>query len=148
MAATPSTHMGGAAARIDFAHNPILLRLDRIALTLTLKSVITLCVAAAQLRRRRAVTGGSERTPMAKYATLNEAMVAKDELAEAELRYRLLAEAFESLPQLRSNLNPQIERCKAEIVRLRAQESMPGVVNSPESGTVVAFDATRFRKSG
>lgn len=38
---------------------------------------------------------------MAKYGTLNEAMDAKDELAEAEIRYRLLSEAFEASPQLR-----------------------------------------------
>ncbi len=54
------------------------------------------------------------------YKTLNEAMEANDELAEARIRYRLLAEAFEAKPQLRSQLNTQIERAKAEIVRLRA----------------------------
>jgi hypothetical protein len=62
---------------------------------------------------------------MAKYATLNEAMVAKDELGEAELRYKLLAEAFEDEPQLRSQLNPQLERAKAEILRLRAIAPSP-----------------------
>jgi hypothetical protein len=80
---------------------------------------------------------------MAEYATLNEAMVAKDELAEAEMRYRLLAEAFEAMPQLRSNLNPQIERAKAEILRLRAAVAP----KSDGAGKVVAFDAGRFRKS-
>jgi len=81
---------------------------------------------------------------MAKYATLNEAMAAKDELAEAEIRYQLLAEAFEDMPQLRSSLNPQIERAKAEILRLRA-----AVATTPKAaGRVVAFDAARFRKSG
>ncbi|BBX67823.1 hypothetical protein [Mycolicibacterium psychrotolerans] len=79
---------------------------------------------------------------MAEYTTLNEAMVADDELAEAEIRYRLLAEAFEELPQLRSNLNSQLERAKAEIVRLRAS-----VPKSDEVGKVVAFDAARFSKS-
>ncbi len=81
------------------------------------------------------------------YTSLNEAMDANDELAEAKIRYRLLAEAFEDMPQLRSQLNAQLERAKAEIARLRAMapkgESIPG-----ESGKVVAFDAGRFRKSG
>lgn len=81
---------------------------------------------------------------MAKYATLNEAMVAKDELGEAELRYQLLAEAFEDLPQLRSQLNAQLERAKAEIARLRALKPAA----AQEVGKVVAFDAERFRKSG
>ncbi|AGT12102.1 hypothetical protein JABBAWOKKIE_3 [Mycobacterium phage Jabbawokkie] len=84
---------------------------------------------------------------MAEYSTLNEAMAANDELAEAEIRYRLLAEAFEEEPKLRSQLNPAIEKAKAEIVRLRAltmdSESAPTA-----SGKVVAFDADRFRKSG
>jgi hypothetical protein len=79
-----------------------------------------------------------------KYTSLVEAMDAKEELAEAEIRYRLLAEAFEDNPKLRANLNPALERAKAEIVRLRA-------VNKPASGAddgkVVAFDAARFRKS-
>jgi hypothetical protein len=83
---------------------------------------------------------------MAEYATLNEAMVANDELAEARLRYKLLAEAFEALPQLRSQLNAQLERAKAEIVRLRALAPKPSTEAS--DGKVVAFDAARFRKSG
>jgi hypothetical protein len=82
---------------------------------------------------------------MAQYETLNAAMEAKDDLGEAELRYKLLAEAFEAKPQLRSQLNTQLERAKAEILRLRAlapkAESAVGV------GKVVAFDAERFRKS-
>lgn len=88
---------------------------------------------------------------MAEYTTLNEAMDANDELAEAKIRYRLLAEAFEEKPQLRSQLNAQLERAKAEIGRLRAlapkgsdSESNPESV----SGKVIAFDAERFRKSG
>lgn len=84
---------------------------------------------------------------MAEYSTLNEAMEAGDELAEAQIRYRLLAEAFEEEPKLRSQLNPAIEKAKAEIVRLRAltkdSDSAP-----KESAKVVAFDADRFRKSG
>lgn len=84
---------------------------------------------------------------MAEYSTLNEAMAANDELAEAELRYQLLAEAFEDKPQLRSQLNAQIERAKAEILRLRAVTPKGGTENE-ESGKVVAFDAARFRKSG
>ncbi len=84
---------------------------------------------------------------MAEYATLNDAMNANDELAEARIRYRLLAAAFEDLPQLRSQLNAQLERAKAEIMRLRAL-APKGTADS-ESGKVVAFDATRFlRKSG
>lgn len=87
---------------------------------------------------------------MAEYTTLNEAMDANDELAEAKIRYRLLAEAFEEKPQLRSQLNAQLERAKAEIARLRALKSSDtGSSTSEEkSGKVVAFDADRFRKSG
>lgn len=80
---------------------------------------------------------------MAKYETLSEAMDANDELAEARIRYRLLAEAFEQMPQLRGNLNSALERAKAEIARLRALTTKPKA-----GGTVVAFDADRFRKSG
>lgn len=80
---------------------------------------------------------------MASYKTLNEAMDARDDLAEAEIRYRLLAEVFEESPQLRGNLNPALERAKAEIVRLRALQP-----RKPEGrGKVVAFDTDRFRKS-
>lgn len=82
---------------------------------------------------------------MAEYTTLNEAMVAKDELGEAELRYKLLAEAFEDMPQLRSQLNAQLERAKAEIVRLRA---LAPADTSASVGKVVPFNAERFRKSG
>lgn len=77
---------------------------------------------------------------------MNEAMVAGDDLAEVEIRYRLLAETFEDMPQLRANLNTALERAKAEIVRLRAVAQTVG--QSPTDGTVVAFDASRFRKSG
>ncbi|MEP9391674.1 hypothetical protein ABLE94_05340 [Gordonia sp. VNK1] len=83
---------------------------------------------------------------MAKYETLNEAMVAKDDLAEAELRYKLLSETFEEMPQLRGNINGQLERAKAEILRLRAANKPKPEGN--DTGTVVAFDANRFRKSG
>lgn len=81
------------------------------------------------------------------YTTLNEAMAANDELAEARIRYRLLAEAFEEKPQLRSQLNTQLERAKAEILRLTAMlgDDKPAVA---DAGKVVAFDAARFRKSG
>ncbi|UYL87833.1 hypothetical protein SEA_MALISHA_2 [Gordonia phage Malisha] len=86
---------------------------------------------------------------MAKYETLTAAMEAGDELAEAELRYQLLAEAFVEKPQLRSQLNTQLERAKAEIVRLRALAKKPDSVKEKASaGKVVAFDADRFRKSG
>lgn len=89
---------------------------------------------------------------MAKHRTLNGAMAAGNLLAEAEIRYRLLAEAFEQMPQLRSNLNPQLERAKAEIARLRALKN-PNSGDSASSGEgaagkVVAFDHSRFRKSG
>ncbi|OFJ55181.1 hypothetical protein [Mycolicibacterium grossiae] len=80
----------------------------------------------------------------AKYGTLNAAMAARDELAEVQLRYKLLAEAFEEFPQLRSNLNPQLERAKAEIVRLSALKARGSGATSDK---VVAFDAARFRKS-
>lgn len=82
---------------------------------------------------------------MTEQQTLNEAMAAGDELAEAQIRYRLLAETFEEMPQLRANLNPALERAKAEIVRLRALTSRNS--DSAESAKVVAFDATRFRKT-
>jgi hypothetical protein len=79
-------------------------------------------------------------------------MDAGDDLGEAEIRYRLLAEAFEQMLQLRANLNPALERAKAEIVRLRAMKSAAsGDSAASGAGTVskvVAFDANRFRKSG
>lgn len=84
---------------------------------------------------------------MAEYGTLNDAMSANDELAEARMRYRLLAEAFEGEPKLRSQLNPAIEKVKAEILRLRAVAPKTGA-DKEQSGKVVAFDADRFRKSG
>ena len=84
----------------------------------------------------------------AKYATLAAAMEAGDELAEAEIRYRLLAEAFLEMPQLRSQLNSQIERAKAEILRLRALSDKPAAdTKAADSSTVIQFDADRFRKS-
>lgn len=90
---------------------------------------------------------------MAKHRTLNGAMAAGNLLAEAEIRYKLLAEAFEQMPQLRANLNPALERAKAEIVRLRAlaaKSETTGATTGAESklGKVVAFDADRFKKSG
>lgn len=84
---------------------------------------------------------------MAKYATLNDAMNAKDALAEAERRYELLAKAFEDEPKLRSQLNPALDKAKAEIMQLRALAPKSGTEQS-EVGKVVAFDAERFRKSG
>jgi len=86
---------------------------------------------------------------MAKYTSLNEAMVAKDDLAEAERRYELLAEAFEATPNLRGNLNPALERAKAEILRLRAADAAKpdAATAGEESGKVVAIDPGRFRKS-
>lgn len=86
-------------------------------------------------------------TRMARYKTLNEAMNAKDNLAEAEIRYRLLSEAFEKMPQLRANLNTALERAKAEIVQLRAAAATkPDGTAAASPGKVVAFDADRFRK--
>lgn len=85
----------------------------------------------------------------AKYRTLTAAMAAGDELAEAEIRYRMLAEAFKELPQMRSQLNAQLERAKAEIMRLRALSKKPGESEADKtSGKVVPIDAGRFRKSG
>lgn len=83
---------------------------------------------------------------MADFQSLNEAMDAKDELAEAEIRYRLLAETFEDKPQLRANLNPALERAKAEIVRLRAMSDAHASSNG-NAGKVVAIDPNRFRKT-
>lgn len=79
---------------------------------------------------------------MGKYESLTAAMDARDELAEAEIRYRLLAEVFEEKPQLRGNLNPALERAKAEIVRLRATKP------PKEPGKVVTFDPSRFQPAG
>lgn len=85
---------------------------------------------------------------MAEYASLNAAMVAKDDLAEAEMRYRLLSESFEAQPQLRGNLNPALERAKAEIGQLRAMAAAKGgAAATSQSDKVVAIDANRFRKS-
>lgn len=88
---------------------------------------------------------------MPEYASLSAAMDAKDALAEAEIRYRLLAETFEAMPQLRANLNPALERAKAEILGLRAMAAAKPTSgessDSPDTGKVVAFDAKRFQKS-
>lgn len=84
---------------------------------------------------------------MATYETLAEAMDAKDDLAEVELRYRLLAETFEAVPNLRANLNPALERAKAEILRLRAVKT-GDTTGEADSGKVVPFDASRFHKAG
>ncbi|QYC53669.1 terminase small subunit [Gordonia phage Leroy] len=86
---------------------------------------------------------------MADYDSLSAAMAAGDELAEAELRYDLLAEAFVEKPQLRSQLNTQLERAKAEIVRLRALLEKPDASKEKtDAGRVIAFNGDRFRKSG
>ena len=83
---------------------------------------------------------------MAKHKTLNAAMEAGDELAEAQIRYRLLAEVFQASPQLRANLNPALERAKAEILRLRAAAKL--APNTAGDGKVVPFDGGRFNKKG
>ncbi|QFS91152.1 hypothetical protein FIV07_10340 [Mycobacterium sp. THAF192] len=83
---------------------------------------------------------------MAVYGSLAEAMAAGDELAEAEIRFRLLAEVFEAEPKLRGNLNTALERAKAEIVRLRAAQASKPVGDSVV-GQVVRFDPGRFQKS-
>ena len=81
--------------------------------------------------------------------TLSAAMAAGDDLAEAEIRYRLLAETFEEMPQLRGNLNGALERAKAEIVRLRAvKDTAKKRPAATGDDTVVTFDSARFRKSG
>lgn len=88
---------------------------------------------------------------MSKYESLNEAMEAGDALAEAEIRYRLLAEAFTVAPQLRSQLATAIERAKAEVLQLRALSKGPGegtTQGDTSPGKVIGFDANRFRKSG
>lgn len=88
---------------------------------------------------------------MPEYESLSAAMDANDRLAEAEIRYRLLAESFEAMPQLRANLNPALERAKAEILGLRAMAaSKPASGDTNESsdlGKVVAFDPKRFQKT-
>ncbi|MDQ1201088.1 hypothetical protein [Rhodococcus sp. SORGH_AS_0303] len=87
---------------------------------------------------------------MTDYTTLSAAMDAKDDLAEVELRYRLLSETFESVPQLRANLNPALERAKAEILRLRAASGARRDIGSTDgvSAQVIAFDSARFQKAG
>ncbi len=85
---------------------------------------------------------------MAKFASLYEAMEAKDGLAEAEIRYRLLAEVFEDEPKLRAQLNPALDKAKETIERLRALGGKQQSGKDSASGKVVAFDADRFRKSG
>lgn len=85
---------------------------------------------------------------MAEYSSLNAAMDAKDELGEAELRYKLLAEAFEANPKLRGQINAQLVSAKAEIVQLRALAPKGSESSEDKTGKVVAFDADRFRKSG
>ncbi len=85
---------------------------------------------------------------MAEYESLSAAMDAKDDLGEAERRYRLLSEAFEAMPQLRANLNPALDRVKAEILGLRAMAGAQGEEDSSaDAGKVVAFDPTRFQKT-
>lgn len=74
-------------------------------------------------------------------------MAAGDELAEVEIRYRMLAEVFKDQPQLRANLNPALERAKAEIIRLRAVAKWDAPMTTGDGGKVVAIDASRFRKS-
>ena len=87
---------------------------------------------------------------MADYATLADAMDANDELAEARMRYRLLAETFEAEPKLRSQLNPSLERVKDEILRLSAlaADDKGAATTEAAAGRVVAFDACRFKKTG
>lgn len=88
-----------------------------------------------------------------KYETLNAAMAAGDDLAEAEIRYRLLSETFEEMPQLRANINTQLERAKAEIMRLRAardaaKKKAQGAATGKSGADVLTFDSARFQKSG
>ncbi|QHD84418.1 hypothetical protein GR168_02680 [Gordonia sp. JH63] len=84
----------------------------------------------------------------AKYTKLNDAMAAEDNLAEAEIRYRLLAETFEEMPQLRGNLNGALERAKTEIIQLRAaRDAHAKKAKKPDPEVVVPFDADRFRKT-
>ena len=85
---------------------------------------------------------------MSKFESLNEAMDAGDALAEAEIRYRLLADTFTTAPQLRSQLATALERAKAEVLQLRALGEKPEAVEDSSAGKVVDFDANRFRKSG
>jgi len=88
------------------------------------------------------------------YKSLADAMDAGDALAEARMRYRLLAETFEAEPKLRSQLSPAIERAKDEVLRLSAQQEAAapaagdGGTSGGVVGSVVAFDATRFAKTG
>ncbi|MET9326070.1 hypothetical protein [Tsukamurella sp. NPDC003166] len=73
-------------------------------------------------------------------------MEAGDDLAEAEIRYQMLAEVFTDSPQLRANLAPALERTKAEILRLRA--AAKPVPSTTGDGKVVPFDGARFQKMG
>lgn len=83
----------------------------------------------------------------AKYTTLSAAMDAEDNLAEAEIRYKLLAETFTEMPQLRGNLNGALERAKTEIIQLRAAKAAEAKkAKKPGPEVVVPFEADRFRK--
>ena len=82
---------------------------------------------------------------MTRHRTLAAAMRAGDELAEVEMRYEMLAEAFTDSPQLRANLTPALERAKAEIIRLRALASQ---TSAGTERKLVPIDPARFRRSG
>jgi len=86
--------------------------------------------------------------------TLGDAMLAGDSLTEAKLRYLGLAESWDSMPQLRGQLNSQLSAAKAEWERLEAESELAAQSDAPEGsdeanfGKVVPFDASRYGKTG
>lgn len=100
--------------------------------------------------------------------SLMAAMVAGDLLAEAERRYQIVADMMDPGRELREYersatgteikaLSIEADRLIHKIVSLRAEKSAAAGVLAAQAdpsgdgeklGKVVAFDATRFRKSG
>ncbi len=99
---------------------------------------------------------------MADMENLVSAMEAGDVLAEAERRYRIIADMMDPQRDLRENERPltgtevkalsiEADRLMHKIVSLRAEkaadDAKSGGDSAPELGRVVAFDADRFRRS-
>lgn len=86
------------------------------------------------------------------YATLTDAMLAGDELAEAVKRYRMLDETFrEAGARERKALSLELNALMEKITRLRANKPATPATPAPEPdqdkyGRVVPIDAARFQK--
>jgi hypothetical protein len=89
-------------------------------------------------------------TDATKYASLTEAMLAGDALAEAEMRYSMLDDVFrEAAPRERKSLSVELNVLMEKIIRLRAQGPEKSQVPPPTGdeekyGKVVPFDPARF----